>query len=555
MKNMKIVAKLIFSFSIVILFSIAVGVVGIVGMYLMNVADDGLYKGNYLPTVMAGNISQTIVEQRVYMRNFIIYDVNEDADIFKKSEDSMNKSKTNMETLLRDYKAAITNPEDQATYDEFVKVYNNDWLPLLIEVHTLGTANKSAEAEAALTTGIPAADKMNELTDKLQNVNLSDGQKAVESNTELFTMMTVINTFALVISVSIAMFLAVYIARLIGRPIKKMVTAANAIAIGDLNVDVHYISRDEVGVMAQAFEKMVHGIEEQANIVKTLADGDLTCDAKPRCDRDTMGMALEKLIGNLNEMFGDINNSTVQVSSGSKQIADGAQSLAQGSTEQAAAIEQFSSSINEIANKTQKNAEKAVRAADLSNTIRQNAQKGSEQMNHMMEAVKEINDASNSISKVIKVIDDLAFQTNILALNAAVEAARAGQHGKGFAVVAEEVRNLAAKSAEAAKDTGGLIANSIAKAQLGATIADETAVSLNQIVEGINESTEIVTEIAHSSEDQSADIRQINIGIDQVAQVVQQNSATAQESAAASEEMNGQANMLEELISNFKLKN
>jgi methyl-accepting chemotaxis protein len=175
-------------------------------------------------------------------------------------------------------------------------------------------------------------------------------------------------------------------------------------------------------------------------------------------------------------------------------------------------------------------------------------------MDEMMTAVKDINVASQSINKVIKVIDDIAFQTNILALNAAVEAARAGQHGKGFAVVAEEVRSLAAKSAEAAKDTGGLIANSMEKAELGARIADDTAASLVEIVSGINESSQIVTEIAKSSEEQSLGIAQINRGIDQVAQVVQQNSATAEESAAASEEMSGQANMLEELVSQFKLK-
>jgi methyl-accepting chemotaxis protein len=171
-----------------------------------------------------------------------------------------------------------------------------------------------------------------------------------------------------------------------------------------------------------------------------------------------------------------------------------------------------------------------------------------------MIAVNEITQASQSIGKVIKVIDDIAFQTNILALNAAVEAARAGQHGKGFAVVAEEVRSLAAKSAEAANDTGSLIANSIEKAGVGAKIASETAASLVEIVSGINESSRIVEEIAASSEVQSADILQINNGIDQVAQVVQQNSATAEQSAAASEELSGQSDMLKGLISQFRLK-
>ena len=175
-------------------------------------------------------------------------------------------------------------------------------------------------------------------------------------------------------------------------------------------------------------------------------------------------------------------------------------------------------------------------------------------MNEMMVAVSDINKASQSIGKIIKVIDDIAFQTNILALNAAVEAARAGQQGKGFAVVAEEVRNLAAKSAEAANETETLIADSAEKSALGSRIAHETADSLFEIVSGIKESASIITEIARSSEEQSGNIMQINQGIDQVAQVIQLNSATAEESAASGEEMSGQASSLERLISRFKLR-
>jgi len=270
---------------------------------------------------------------------------------------------------------------------------------------------------------------------------------------------------------------------------------------------------------------------------------------------DTMGKSLSQMVDNLNDMFGNIHSSTSQVSTGAKQVADGAQSLAQGSTQQAASVQELSSSIADIANKTKENAEIANKTSSLSNTIRQSAEKGSHQMDDMISAVQEINDASQSISKIIKTIDDIAFQTNILALNAAVEAARAGQHGKGFAVVAEEVRNLASKSAEAAKDTGDMIQNSMEKAELGSQIAGETASSLKEIVSGISESSAMIAEIARSSEEQSGAISQVNIGIDQVAQVVQQNSATAEQSAAASEQMSSQSSILEELISQFKLKN
>jgi X-X-X-Leu-X-X-Gly heptad repeat protein len=250
-------------------------------------------------------------------------------------------------------------------------------------------------------------------------------------------------------------------------------------------------------------------------------------------------------------LVGHIKEASQSFVTGAGQIADGAQALASGATEQAASIEELSSSMAEIAEKTKHNAEIAEKTAALADEIKGNAEKGSRQMEDMIAAVKDINQSSIDIGKVIKVIDDIAFQTNILALNAAVEAARAGQHGKGFAVVSDEVRNLAAKSAVAAKDTESLIANSMEKSKMGVNIAENTAASLSEIVSGINESSALITDIAASSDEQSQAIAQINSGIDQVATVVQHNSATSEQSAAAAEEMRQQAHSLEGLIAQF----
>jgi len=314
------------------------------------------------------------------------------------------------------------------------------------------------------------------------------------------------------------------------------------------------LAKDEIGRMIEDVDHFMEHISNISEELESLANGDLTTEIEVISKTDTMGRSVKYLTDTLNNIFSELNSSSAQVSIGSKQIADGAQSLAQGSTEQAASIQQLSASFHEIAQKTQENTDMAGHAAALAQKIKDAAEKGSKKMEEMIAAVNDIDQASQSINKVIKVIDDIAFQTNILALNAAVEAARAGQHGKGFAVVAEEVRNLAGKSAEAAQDTESLIANSIEKAKLGSRIAQDTATSFEEIASGINESARIVNDIAQSSQNQTTGINEIHEGINQVAQVVHSNSATAEENAASSEEMSGQANMLEEMVAQFKLR-
>ena len=297
-------------------------------------------------------------------------------------------------------------------------------------------------------------------------------------------------------------------------------------------------------------------IAEIATVLDQMAAGDLTVRIRQDFSGDfvTLKESINSIAESLSAVIQDIERSAEQVTNGSQQVSSGSQAFSQGATEQAGAIEQLTSTISQITGQTVQNAENAREANDCVKAASQAAARGDKQMREMLSSMADIGASSSSISNIIKVIDDIAFQTNILALNAAVEAARAGAHGKGFAVVADEVRSLAAKSAEAARETSGMIEQSIAKVEQGTAIANETAEALLQIVSGVERAGGLVENIARASGEQADAITEVNAGLAQVSQVVQSNSATAEESAAASEELYGQAGLLKELVGHFRLE-
>jgi methyl-accepting chemotaxis protein len=359
-----------------------------------------------------------------------------------------------------------------------------------------------------------------------------------------------------------ALFFAFYISGVISKPVKVLTRLMKkAGETGDVRLSAEDLAsitefaevKDEVGQCIDSSAGFFERIGEIAHTLEAVSGGDLTAKVDLLSDNDVMGLSLKTMTERFNNMLSEINATSEKVSIGAEQVSSGSQSLAQGSTQQAASIEELSASIEDISQKAAQTAEMTNEASRLSDTIKNNAEMGNLRMESLVQAVTDINDAGQSISKVIKVIDDIAFQTNILALNAAVEAARAGAHGKGFAVVAEEVRNLAAKSAESAKDTSRLIEDTIDKAGLGLDIAHDTADSLKEIIGGINHNAEIIKSIAASSEEQAVAAAQITTGINQISQVVAQNNATAEESAAAAAEMSDHAALLNDRLTHFKL--
>ena len=310
---------------------------------------------------------------------------------------------------------------------------------------------------------------------------------------------------------------------------------------------------DEISNLLISFGIMIKGLEQKVEILEKVAQGDLCHTIPPSSGEDALGLAINAVVTNLSTIVRDVVTATEQLTAGASELSLGAQTLSQSAAEQSATMDQLHLTAGKIAAEAGENAGRAAEVSRLTMSIRSDAAAGAGKMADMAKAMKEINTASHAIGSVMKAIDEIAFQTNILALNAAVEAARAGMHGKGFAVVADEVRNLANKSGNAANDSNVLIADTVAKSGLGTKIVDEAIAFFRTIEEGIANTNDLLEEIAKSAKSQSDAIDQINEGVTEMTDVVYRNSATSEQSAAASEEMSSQAVLLKETVKRFKL--
>lgn len=344
------------------------------------------------------------------------------------------------------------------------------------------------------------------------------GRSIEDFNQDLRSLVSVIAFISVVSFAVVITILLLLIRASVTKPIKEVAALASAMASGDLSRKTTLQSKDEIGQLAAIFDNDVR-----------------------------------RAFMNIEQARTDLTNAAEQISCGSAQVSAGNQAITAGATEQSGALEEITASLTKMAEQTKQNAENANSASELSVTVKKAADQGSTQMGNMQKAMEDINNSSSMIFSIIKVIDDIAFQTNILALNAAVEAARAGAHGKGFAVVAEEVRTLAGRSAQAASETTELINNSVKSVAVGTKIANETAVSLKSITQSVGESADLIEVIAQASNEQANAISQINEAINKLSDVVQSNTATAEETSATSEELSGMSNMLKGMVEKLKL--
>jgi len=408
--------------------------------------------------------------------------------------------------------------------------------------------------QQALTVSAPLIESSQQLLAKL--VSKSQGTM-IENSRVAESLVTKVNRLlgaSILVGVVSAMTLGLIFTRSIVGPLGQTVDMIEELAKGHIGQRLALKRNDEIGRLGQAMDGFADSLQaEVIEPLQKLAQGDLTFAIQAHDSQDVLRGAIEQLGCDLNQVLGEIQQAGVEINSGSRQLSDASQSLSDGATASAASLEQIAASMNQIGTQSQQSAENAQQANTLAVQARQAADDGVASMERMISAMGEINASSYNISKIIKVIDEIAFQTNLLALNAAVEAARAGQHGKGFAVVAEEVRNLAARSAKAAEETAELIEGSVQKASNGTQIAEKTGTALSGILAGITKVSDFIGEITAASHEQAQGVRQVNEGLEQIDRVVQQNTASAEESAATSQQLAGQAEHLQQLLERFRL--
>ncbi|NOY09370.1 MAG: HAMP domain-containing protein [Spirochaetes bacterium] len=457
-------------------------------------------------------------------------------------KDKVNTITGNIVALAKDLKSRFNQARNKQQADAIItgiQAYSSAFGELV------ANNEKMVEADTAL-----AEDSHKAMTAATET--RADQKAKMEAE---MSMATDLMLAAAVLAIVFGIIMAFVITLSITRAMRKGVDFARSVARGELDANLDVNQKDEIGKLMDALREMLESFRYKAKVVATIADGDLTSEIEKASDKDGLGQSLLDMNASLNDLLSQITEAVAQIAAGSDQVSQASQALSQGATEQASSLEEISSSLNEINSQSKQNAENATEANALARSSAENADKGNRQMQELVDAMAKINASSDETKKVVKVIDDIAFQTNLLALNANVEAARAGKYGKGFAVVAEEVRNLAARSAEAVKETTAMVEESIKNIGEGTKSAEATARQLEEIVQGSAKVADFLGEIALASKEQAQGVEQINAGLEQIDQVTQANTASSEESASASEELAAQGQQLKGLVARFKLKN
>lgn len=557
MKNLNVKNKLTVSFGILILLMLIISTLSITGMMNLSKQTDIFVEKSLTNTQMIwemrrNNLSGT----RYLLMCFMEKDQTLINEYIQASRMESDANQTLMEQYKKNHRVDPKLVEDL----ENSFIHQREIREQLCQLLQTGTPDAIKKAHDLYMNELyPILGTQNEILIKIHDtqMNLVDQQTSLIHKVYVTTLIFTVGMVLL--SVIISLLIIKKLVKAILNPLTEITNATNALAQGDFSLDLQYESADEFGMACKSIQTSFAELKNIINCVaynlRQMADGNFAIEShiKFQGEMQEIESAGMDLLQKMNIFFKEIKSSSEQIHSGSDQVADGAQALAQGATEQASSLQELAASIAEISENVSENAKNSQKANALATVSGEVAASTLKEMQEMLAAMNAISISAESIGKVIKVIDDITFQTNILSLNAAVEAARAGTAGKGFAVVADEVRNLAQKSSESAKEITDLVENAISAVNQGECIAQKTSQAFDGLSEKINEVLSTVQEIAIASEEQANSIKQITVGIDQISAVVQTNSATSEESAAASEELSSQANRLNTLLAQFKL--
>jgi len=556
MKNLKISMKLLCSFGLILAMFVVCVIFSSVSLRSVANKLDMFYQKPFANVALAiQSDMDSEVAAKYMLRACLEEDATETNNMLQKATDYIQDMKSNLSLLKEKYSGDTGHITAVENLISQLEVVYNDYAVAARQNDITGAYRIYQDQMVDLLANITAA--VDVITTQANNFAKTSHDEGMVSSRTTIVVMVIVGIAAVLLGIA----LAAYITKSITSAITQLKNVSKQMSQGNFEAEISYDSKDELGELGDSLRETVKNlkkvIHDIGNMMSELAEGNLTVRTKAEesyvGELEPILAAILKMKNDLNKTMDNIASASDQVNSGADQVSSGAQALAQGATEQAASVQELAATINSISEQIKTTAQHAKTAEEEDRAVTDEIGICNQHMNDLMSAMEVISDKSKEISKVIKTIEDIAFQTNILALNAAVEAARAGSAGKGFAVVADEVRNLATKSQEASKSTATLIEETVKAVENGSTLSTATEESLQKVVEKSEKVLESVSLISTAAGEQANAVTQVTTGIDQISSVVQTNSATAEQSAAASEELSGQASMLKELISSFTL--